>query len=464
MKKGLKKVFALTSVLLMIFAAGCSDDGESSGKTGGTGAGGTTADNGMVGIDITIDGTIRCGFCGKEYQKMAAAEACEHYKCGICGTAYKSADGVLACADHVTVTFVDSSGSNENVVQTVKSGSKVNVPDWSVTGAELKWESDSENFADPAGVFEGEGSVSVTFTAKYIIVYSCEFCGKNYYVQEEAEGCVHYICNNEYCEKHESGYASREEADNCALKDGCPKYSVTCECGTVYLNDADKEACVHYTISFTDPDGTNEKVLQIVKEGKVPVVPAWTKTNYTLSWSAEIVAAAGDAEYTAVWTELPKCSNCGEHYATEAAAGNCEKQDGCPQFGKVNVWVAGDALPSWLSGISGSATSDSKKVPYAAKNYTNYMKIVKNTAITVTPVKTGNITLYLAANKDSTSADKIASAEFNGAALGSSYNLPAYKASNPAPYVIAVTEEMVGKPVVFKTSYETLWFAITLNE
>lgn len=460
MKKGFKKVLRGAACLLMIFAAGCSSDGGSSGK--GSVAG--DSENGTVGISVTVDGTIKCNFCGKEYQKKAEALACQHYRCDVCDSAYKSAEEVLTCTDHITVTFVDSAGVNDDVSQTVKSGNTVNVPDWSVAGKELTWESNNDAYSDPTAVLECEGSVSVTFTSKYTTIYTCGFCGKTYYAQNEADDCVHYICQNEDCEKHISGYATEVEADSCSLKDGCPAYTVTCECGTVYSTDAEKEACVHYTISFTDPDGTNEKVSQIVKEGKVPVVPAWTKTNYSLSWSAEIVAAAGDTEYTAVWTELPKCPNCGEHYATEAAAGNCEKQDGCPQFGKVNVWVAGDALPSWLSGISGSATSDKEKVPYDAKKYEKYLKIKKDIAITVTPVMEGNITVYIASNKGSPDASKTASAKFNGAAVGSAYQLPAYSAVNPDPFVIPVTEEMVGKPVVITTTSEALWFAITLNE
>ena len=107
---------------------------------------------------------------------------------------------------------------------------------------------------------------------------------------------------------------------------------------------------------------------------------------------------------------------------------------------------------------------DSKKVPYAAKNYTKYLKIKKDIAITVTPVMEGNITVYIAANKESTDSTKTASAKFNGAAVGSDYQLPAYNAVNPDPFVIPVTEEMVGKPVVITTTSEALWFAITLNE
>ncbi len=458
MKKGFKKVLGMAACLLMFFAVGCSSDGDSSGKETGNN------NTGSAGIYITVDGTIKCDFCEKEYQKKADVLACEHYKCSVCGTAYKTEEGPLSCVDHITVKFIDSTGVNSDVTQTVKSGSKVNVPDWNGDGFELSWESDNASYSDPAAVLECEGAVSVTFTAKYTTVYICDFCGQKYYSREESDSCGHYICQNENCEKHISGYATALEAENCGLKNGCPHYSVTCECGAVYSSDADKNACVHYTVSFTDPDGLNTASIQILKAGTRPVVPKWIKENYTLSWSSEVTDAAADVTYTAVWTELPKCSNCGEHYATEAAAGNCARIDGCPQFGKDNDWVAGDAaLPSWLSGISGSATSDNKKVPYASKNYTRYVKIAKNTTITVTPGKTGNITLYIAANKDSTDVSKTASAVCNGVSAGSSYNLPAYN-TTPSPYVVAVSEEMVGKPVLFKTSYETLWFAITLNE
>lgn len=316
MKKGLKKVLRGAACLLMIFAAGCSSDGGSSGK--GSVAG--DSENGTVGISVTVDGTIKCNFCGKEYQKKAEALACQHYRCNVCDSAYKSAEEVLTCTDHITVTFADSEG-----------------------------------------VYEAEP--------------------------------------------------------------------------------------------------------QIIKAGVNPVVPSWTKENFTLSWSSEITAATENVTYTAIWTELPKCSNCGEHYATETAAANCAKIDGCPQFGKDNDWVAGDASPAaWLTGMTGTVSSDKRKVPYAAKNYKEYLKIKRDIAITVTPVMEGNITVYIAANKDSTDSNKTASATFNGAAVGSAYQLPAYNAVNPDPFVIPVTEEMVGKPVVITTSYEALWFAITLNE
>ena len=461
MKKGFKKVLRGAACLLMIFAAGCSSDGGSSGK----GSVAEDSENGTVGISVTVDGTIKCNFCGKEYQKKAEALACQHYRCNVCDSAYKSEEETLTCTDHITVTFVDSAGANDDVSQTVKSGSTVNVPDWSVAGKELAWESNNDAYSNPAAVLECEGSVSVTFTAKYTTIYTCGFCGKTYYAQNEADNCVHYICQNEDCEKHNSGYATKAEADSCSLKDGCPAYTVTCECGTVYSTDAEKESCVHYTITFADSEGVYEAEPQIIKAGVNPVVPSWTKENFTLSWSSEITAATENVTYTAIWTELPKCSNCGEHYATETAAANCAKIEGCPQFGKDNDWVAGDASPAaWLTGMTGTVSSDKNKVPYAAKNYKKYLKIKRDIAITVTPVMEGNITVYIAANKDSTDSTKTASAIFNGAAVGSAYQLPAYNAVNPDPFVIPVTEEMVGKPVVITTSYEALWFAITLNE
>ena len=93
MKKGFKKVLRGAACLLMIFAAGCSSDGGSSGK--GSVAG--DSENGTVGISVTVDGTIKCNFCGKEYQKKAEALACQHYRCNVCDSAYKSGVILKSC-------------------------------------------------------------------------------------------------------------------------------------------------------------------------------------------------------------------------------------------------------------------------------------------------------------------------------------------------------------------------------
>lgn len=98
-----------------------------------------------------------------------------------------------------------------------------------------------------------------------------------------------------------------------------------------------------YAVTFKDVaayegDAVNADDEQIIYEGEKATAPSWTKTNYTLSWESSPEGVSVDSEitqavtFTAKWTELPKCGNCGTHYETEDDAAACAVKSGCPKF------------------------------------------------------------------------------------------------------------------------------------
>lgn len=128
--------------------------------------------------------------------------------------------------------------------------------------------------------------------------------------------------------------------------------------GTVSISVTidDKRYSVTFTDSFEEGYTSKENVTQKVKSGKKAVVPDWTRDGYFLSWSSSIdgllssSAITSDVTFTAIWTEKPKCSNCGTHYDTEELAAACAVKEGCPNYGKVEVVALVDSDGKVITG------------------------------------------------------------------------------------------------------------------
>ena len=315
-------------------------------------------EKGSVAITVTVDGTISCKKCGKVYNFKVQAENCEHYKCADCGTVYYSQDELAAC-EHSVVHFVDSDSNNADYYVTIKKGTKVTLPEWTKEGCEIRWTSTPEG-VDPAAAIEAE---EVTFTATWTSTYSCEFCGKVYYTSEEKDACAHYICANEACDKHTSGYATQAEAESCNLKDGCPSYKVSCTfCKKEYSHDAEKDACAHYICEneacdkHTSGYETQKKADNCDLKDGCPAYKA-TCSQCGKEYSHDADAAAcehykcpscgtsynSQAELDACKTQegceawRTTCTNCGTEYKTQAEADNCSVKPGCKGFVAVAV-------------------------------------------------------------------------------------------------------------------------------
>lgn len=290
---------------------GSDKEGENTGsgnEGGNTGSGSepetpAVEEKGSVKITVTVDGSISCKKCGKVYNFKVQAENCEHYKCADCGTSYYTQDELDAC-QHSEIHFVDSDDESKNYTVTIKKGTKITLPEWTKEGSEIRWTSVPADI-DPASPID---AAEVTFTATWTSTYSCQFCGKVYYTSEEADACAHYTCTNEACEKHTAGYATQAEADNCALKDGCPAYKVSCSfCKKEYSHDAEKDACEHYKCASCG-------------------------TSY---FTQEALDACVTQEGCAGWRAT--CTNCGTEYKTQAEADNCSVKPGCKGFVAVAV-------------------------------------------------------------------------------------------------------------------------------
>lgn len=352
-----------------------SGSGTEGGSTGGNTESGSTAETGSVSAVVNADGSISCGKCGKIYNFTEQAKNCEHYKCATCGSVYYSQSEVDSCTSHVTVIFKDSGeNGNESVTMVIKSGSTVIPPSWEKENFALTWidENGKEaDFDDLISLSEGETEKTVTFTAKWETTYTVTFKDES---GTNADVTVDVISGEvvgsvpEWTREHFT-FAGWTSSVAGLTTDSAITGDVTFTAN--WTEDA------KYTVKFVDSDGVNGEDTQTVYNGEKANVPAWTKENFRLSWTSSVEgltidsAITGDVTFTANWTELPKCTNCGTHYATEDAANNCGKQDGCPKYG-VKTIIA-------LVGTDGNVISGNSNVTVTG----SVNKKVDNGAITI---------------------------------------------------------------------------------
>ena len=230
------------------------------------------------------------------------------------------------------------------------------------------------------------GSVSAVVNADGSI--SCGKCGKIYNFTEQAKNCEHYKCAT--CG---SVYYSQSEVDSCTshvtviFKDigenGNESVTMVIKSGSIVIppswekdgykltwesnvagvtvdsaitSDVIFAAKWSKTVkaTFIDSDGTNENVVVEIEAGSSAEgsAPSWTKDNFTLSWTPDFTEIEIDTEYTSVWNELPKCSVCGKHYATQEEATSCAKTVDCPAAETVTV--------SFVDNVNGNETVTAK--------------------------------------------------------------------------------------------------------
>lgn len=103
-----------------------------------------------------------------------------------------------------TVTFVDSEGSNAEETQTVYTGEKASVPEWTKENYILSWTSSVDGLSTDSAITE-----DVTFTANWTEKPKCSSCGTHYDTETEVE--------------------------NCSKEEGCPKF-VSVSAGTYNLS------------------------------------------------------------------------------------------------------------------------------------------------------------------------------------------------------------------------------------
>lgn len=352
-----------------------SGSGTEGGSTGGNTESGSTAETGSVSAVVNADGSISCGKCGKIYNFTEQVKNCEHYKCATCGSVYYSQSEVDSCTSHVTVIFKDSDeNGNESVTMVIKSGSNVIPPGWEKENFALIWIDGNGNeadFDDSISLSEGETEKTVTFTAKWETTYTVTFKDES---GTNADVTVDVISGEvvgsvpEWTREHFT-FAGWTSSVAGLTTDSVITGDVTFTAN--WTEDA------KYTVKFVNSDGTNAEDTQTVYNGEKANVPAWTKENYRLSWTSSVEgltidsAITGDVTFTANWTELPKCTNCGTHYATEDAANNCGKQEGCPKYG-VKTIIA-------LVGTDGNVISGNSNVTVTG----SVNKKVDNGAITI---------------------------------------------------------------------------------
>ena len=368
-----------------------SGSGTEGGSTGGNTESGSTAETGSVSAVVNADGSISCGKCGKTYYFTEQVKNCEHYKCATCGSVYYSQSEVDSCTSHVTVIFKDSDeNGNESVTMVIKSGSTVIPPSWEKENFALTWIDENGKEADfdnSISLSEGETEKTVTFTAKWETTYTVTFKDES---GTNADVTVDVISGEvvgsvpEWTREHFT-FAGWTSSVAGLTTDSVITGDVTFTAN--WTEDA------KYTVKFVDSDGVNAEDTQTVYNGEKANLPAWTKENYSLSWTSSVEgltidsAITGDVTFTANWTELPKCTNCGTHYATEDAANNCGKQEGCPKYGALTtITFSGTKTASASSdndAIAVSITGNIKSGATIVYNDVTYNPVVKMESLTV---------------------------------------------------------------------------------
>ena len=318
-----------------------SGSGSEGGSTGGNTESGSTAETGSVSAVVNADGSISCGKCGKIYNFTEQAKNCEHYKCATCGSVYYSQSEVDSCASHVTVIFKDSDeNGNESVTMVIKSGSTVIPPSWEKENFALTWIDENGKEADfdnSISLSEGETEKTVTFTAKWETTCTVTFKDES---GTNADVTVDVISGEVVGSVPEW---TREHFTFAGWTSSVAGLTTDSEITGDVTFTAKWTEDAKYTVKFVDSDGANAEDTQTVYNGEKANVPTWTKENYRLSWTSSVdgltidSAITGDVTFTANWTELPKCTNCGTHYATAEDVEKCAVKSGCKGFVAVNA-------------------------------------------------------------------------------------------------------------------------------
>lgn len=389
-----------------------SGSGTEGGSTGGNTESGSTAEAGSVSAVVNADGSISCGKCGKIYNFTEQAKNCEHYKCATCGSVYYSQSEVDSCTSHVTVIFKDSDeNGNESVTMVIKSGSTVIPPSWEKENFALTWIDENGKEADfdnSISLSEGETEKTVTFTAKWETTYTVTFKDES---GTNADVTVDVISGEvvgsvpEWTREHFT-FAGWTSSVASLTTDSAITGDVTFT--AKWTEDA------KYTVKFVDSDGVNGEDTQTVYNGEKANVPAWTKENFRLSWTSSVEgltidsAITGDVTFTANWTELPKCTNCGTHYATEDAANNCGKQDGCPKYGALTTITFSGTKTATVSSDNDAITAvvignvTKTDYVYNGEKYNPLLKMESSTSLKLTGVKNKKITIITCGYKTAT--------------------------------------------------------------
>ena len=389
-----------------------SGSGTEGGSTGGNTESGSTAETGSVSAVVNADGSISCGKCGKIYNFTEQAKNCEHYKCATCGSVYYSQSEVDSCTSHVTVNFKDSDeNGNESVTMVIKSGSTVIPPSWEKENFALTWidENGKEtDFDDLISLSEGETEKTVTFTAKWETTYTVTFKDES---GTNADVTVDVISGEvvgsvpEWTREHFT-FAGWTSSVAGLTTDSVITGDVTFTAN--WTEDA------KYTVKFVDSDGVNAEDTQTVYNGEKANLPAWTKENYSLSWTSSVEgltidsAITGDVTFTANWTELPKCTNCGTHYATADAANNCGKQEGCPKYGALTTITFSGTKTATVSSDNDAITAvvignvTKTDYVYNGEKYNPLLKMESSTSLKLTGVKNKKITIITCGYKTAT--------------------------------------------------------------
>ena len=154
-----------------------------------------------------------------------------------------------------TVTFADSDGSNADVTQTVYTGEKASVPEWTKENYVLSWASSVEGITADTEITQ-----DVTFTANWTEKPKCSNCGTHYDTEEEAE--------------------------NCSKEEGCPQYGTLTTItfsGSKTATAASDSSSITVSMTGNIKSGATLTYNEVTYE---PIIKMETSTVITISGAA----------------------------------------------------------------------------------------------------------------------------------------------------------------------------------
>ena len=417
MKNALRMMFGLAAACMLIFTVGCSSDDSGSGSDG-SGLKPATG-TGSVSFEVTVDGKYKCPGCGHAYDTKAEAE-----NCGL----------TEACPKYeYTVIFADSEVTGhtkqDNVTQKVAKGTKLSanqIPVWTSVGYDLTWTNPDSLTVDSVI------TKNTTFTAAWKKYFTVKFV-------DSAAGDI-AKADDVGQKVYENGKATlpafaTKTTDydltwNSSVAGLTPDAVITADVVFTAIWTAHNQFTVRFidTAAASDAD-KNETVTVKVFAGKTATAPSWTKENYTLSWSGDTSAAiSADTDFTAKWTEKPKCSHCGTHYDTQEQADNCSKQEGCPMYGKsITVTFSADAkskavasntaIVTALTGNIKNNNGEAVTYTYNGVTYNAGVKMESSTSMTLA-VSNGSKLTFITDGTSTSKGIKINGTQVKGNAQG----------------------------------------------
>ncbi|MCR4821798.1 MAG: hypothetical protein K5873_02870 [Treponema sp.] len=266
------------------------------------------------------------------------------------------------------------------------------------------------------------------------------------------------------------------EVDN--RSDQVPATVVTKVGGTAYSNfdTTMGDSGLGIKIAPTDPDQAKTNVMKY--SGRHESDFAFNFDNSTddasydlnselnsalLAYTTSLTAIQGTSSSSGSSGNSEAGSGSSDSGSSESSSGSGTGDSGTPAASATaasvgTTWTADLSIPSWITGLSGSASTSSSYNAFGLGS-TGYFSIAKNASISFTPDSACIVKVYIAGNNN-TAGKGTVTASVGSAQINSSYSLPSRKDASATPFEFTVSEG--DKLVTITTSYASLLYKIEI--